>query len=95
MTIPPMMLPMSRPMMAHSASAPKTTASAPSTIAVICVLAPNHSVNCELRSSVALGIGHHLDGPFLDPRTRCVRHGCLLRVMRHSSEPPMPVRIET
>ena len=35
MTIPPMMLPMSRPMIAHSASAPKTTARAPSTIAVI------------------------------------------------------------
>ena len=31
--------------MAHSASAPKTTARAPSTIAVICMLAPNQSVN--------------------------------------------------
>ena len=45
MTVPPTMLPISRPMIAHNASAPKTTASAPSTIAVICMLAPNQSVN--------------------------------------------------
>jgi hypothetical protein len=39
------MLPINRPMIAHSASAPNTTARAPSTIAVICMFAPNHSVN--------------------------------------------------
>ena len=36
---------MSRPMIAQRASAPKTTASAPSTMAVICRLAPIQSVN--------------------------------------------------
>ena len=44
-TMPPRILPMSRPMMAVIASAPNTTAKAPSTTAVICILAPNHSVN--------------------------------------------------
>ena len=35
---------------------------------------------CELRlrSPVALGIGHHLDGPFLDPRIGCTSHDLLL-----------------
>ena len=44
-TTPPATLPISSPMIAHSGSAPNTTASAPSTIAVICRFAPNHSVN--------------------------------------------------
>src|SRR6478736_6575311 len=44
-TMPPSTLPMIRPMAAHSGSAPNTTASAPSTIAVICMFAPNHRVN--------------------------------------------------
>lgn len=45
MTAPPAMLPISRPRIAHSASAPNSTASAPSTMAVICMFAPNHKVN--------------------------------------------------
>src|SRR5699024_1059410 len=32
----------------------------------------------RLRSPVALGIGHHLDGPFLDPRIGCTSHDLLL-----------------
>src|SRR6478752_6618574 len=44
-TMPPSTLPMISPMAAHSGSAPNTTASAPSTIAVICMFAPNHRVN--------------------------------------------------
>src|SRR6478736_2696656 len=45
MTAPPSTFPTSRPTMAQKASAPNTTARAPSTMAVICSWAPNHSVN--------------------------------------------------
>ena len=45
MTAPPTTLPMNRPMIADSASEPKTMASAPSTTAVICRLALSHRVN--------------------------------------------------
>ncbi len=45
MTIPPSRLPTSVPTIAHRASAPKITASAPSTIAVICMFAPNQRVS--------------------------------------------------
>ena len=48
MTAPPSTFPTNRPTMAQKASAPNTTARAPSTMAVICALAPNHSVNWPL-----------------------------------------------
>jgi hypothetical protein len=43
--MPPRTLPISSAMIAQRASAPKTTASAPSTMAVICMFAPNQRVN--------------------------------------------------
>ncbi|MDQ0729990.1 hypothetical protein QFZ57_000784 [Arthrobacter sp. B1I2] len=45
MTAPPATFPINRPTMAQKASAPNTTARAPSTMAVIWALAPNHRVN--------------------------------------------------